>query len=326
MTVALQPLLPGRSDTQVAAILGAMQAVGKTGRGATGADQSALGAAARFIFGRPLLPPLADVGPEALSEGLAGTDLAQPATQLLAIMAVIDAPADAAKFEAVHRYAAALGVHARFVEELAEAAQHNVRAALADMVRANMDSILNHPWLGDDALAWLLCYRNAPDPALAARFEALQDLDPDSFGHRYWRHFKRNGFAFPGDPAALNIGFAVPHDSVHVLTGYTTTGHGEILVSTFTSSMHRINPIAGHMLPAIFSWHLDIEINPVAKDFAGALDPVEVWRAWAAGAQAGTDTFAPGWDFWGATSQPLETLRRRWNMVAGGLQPDSDPR
>jgi hypothetical protein len=76
---------------------------------------------------------------------------------------------------------------------------------------------------------------------------------------------------------------------VHVLTGYGTNGRGEILVSTFTASMHRNYPMAGPVLPAIFSWNLNVEINSVAKNASAALDPVEVWRAWSAGAQASID-------------------------------------
>jgi hypothetical protein len=42
---------------------------------------------------------------------------------------------------------------------------------------------------------------------------------------------------------------------------------GAVLVHatpTFTVGMHPLEPMAGHILPVIFSWHLGIELNPGA--------------------------------------------------------------
>jgi hypothetical protein len=77
------------------------------------------------------------------------------------------------------------------------------------------------------------------------------------------------------DPPTSNQAdsFARPHDSTHVISGYDTTPHGEILVSTFTAGMHPKLPMEGHILPVIFSWHLGIEINKLAGSFQGALKP-----------------------------------------------------
>jgi len=79
--------------------------------------------------------------------------------------------------------------------------------------------------------------------------------------------------------------------------------------------MHPRYPMAGHVLPVIFSWHLKVQINAVAKDAAGALDPDEFWHAWAGGAAATVDTFAPDWDFWAHVEAPLRTLRTRWGWM-----------
>ncbi len=196
-----------------------------------------------------------------------------------------------------------------------------MQEALADMTRANMESILNQPWTGGDVLSWLLPYQgDAGDPGLAARFQGLRRLGGNTFGYAFWRHFTDSGYTFPGEATALNAAFSVPHDSVHVLTGYHTDGRGEILTSTFTASMHRNNPMAGHILPAIFSWHLKVQINDVAGSFEGALDPREVWRAWAAGAQATVDTFDPAWDFWEYVGRDLEELRNGWSIPGGGVE------
>jgi len=183
-----------------------------------------------------------------------------------------------------------------------------------------MESITGREWNGGDVNRWLLPYGgDKADAALAARFAALEQLPPESFGHAFWAHFKRNAYAFPGETEGLNQAFSVPHDTVHVLTGFDTSPRGEILVSTFTAAMHPRWPMAGHVLPVIFSWHLQMEINPVAKSSAGALDPDMFWEAWAAGAAATVDTFAPGFDFWTHAATPLAALRRSWSIPEEGI-------
>jgi ubiquinone biosynthesis protein Coq4 len=154
---------------------------------------------------------------------------------------------------------------------------------------------------------------------MADRFEALKDLPSDTFGHHFWHHFKNSSYEFPGEPTALNAAFSKPHDSAHVLTGFATDPRGELLVSTFTSTMHPYYPLAGHVLPVIFSWHLNIEINKVAKDAKGSLDPDVFWRAWAAGAATTVDTFDPSWEFWDHIEVPLVELRRRWSIPDDGV-------
>ena len=321
----VKPLISGASKEQVVAILGAMRAVAESGRGATAADQTAIEGAARYMFGyagavdERATPPVA---PDALVTALAGSPLAEDATKFLTIMAVMDSPIDDAKLDMVLNYAAALGIHQRYIDEITEATQQRLQEALADMTRANLDSVLNHPWQGGDANAWFMPYQGkAADPALVERFKALKALDPKTFGHQFWAHFNRNGYGFPGDPKGLNADFACRHDSVHVLSGYDTTARGEILASTFTASMHRRFPMAGHILPVILSLHLNVRINNVAGAIEGLLDPTEVWRAYAAGAECKTDTFAPEWDFWTYVARPIDDLRRDWNIPVGGLQP-----
>lgn len=325
---AIRPLLSNASAAQAAAILGAMSVVATSGGAASDADRHTLIAAARFIFGqRETLDPeaLPAITPEGLRAALAGSDLADNAVRFLTVMAFVDGVLDATKIAAVLRYATALGIHERYLDEIADAARGRLQEALADMTRCNMESITGAPWAGGDVNAWLLPYEgDGADPALAARFAALGELPAESFGHRLWSHFRANDYAFPGAPGGLNAAFSLPHDSVHVLTGYSTQARGEILTSTFTAAMHASYPMAGHVLPVILSWHVGQRINDVAGAASGALDVEEFWRAWAAGAAVGADTFAPGWDFWGVAAEPLVSLRERWGLPAEGLAGAAD--
>lgn len=181
-----------------------------------------------------------------------------------------------------------------------------------------MESVTGRPWSGNvtsDVATYLLPYNDKPDPALAARFHALEHLSPESFGNHFFHHFRDNGYAFPGEPNGLSAVFGVPHDSCHVLAGYDTTPPGEILVSTFTAAMHPKNSIAAHVLPVIVSWHLGIKLNDVAASATGALKPGAFFEAWERGAGMNTDLFAPGWDFFAVVAEDIDALRASYAIV-----------
>jgi hypothetical protein len=318
----VSPFVSGATPTQIADILGAMRSVAETGRAVSDADARALTAASLYMFGQtqPLdVAALNPVEPAALAAAIADLALREDALRFLTVMAFVDGKLDKAKIAAVLAYARALGLHERFIDEIAEAAAGHVKEALADMTRANMVSITGKDWTDADATGWLLPYAKAPNPALAARCNALGTLPEGSFGLAFYKHYRSNGYAFPGEPDGLNAGFGFPHDTAHVVSGYDTTPRGELLVSTFTAAMHPHLPMAGHILPVIFSWHLDIQINPVAKAARGGLDPVEFWHAYAGGKTATVDTFAAGWDFWAYVETPLRDLRRQWSIPKDGL-------
>jgi hypothetical protein len=154
------------------------------------------------------------------------------------------------------------------------------------------------------------------DPELEARYRELGALPDGTFGRAFRDHFACNGFAFPGNPAALAEGFTTPHGSSHVLSGYSTSQGGELLVSTFIGAMHPDHPMAAEVLPVLFSWHLGIELNELAGSFRGSFEPRIFWTAWDRGAATTVDVVAPDSDFWGAVAIPLEDLRAAYGVRA----------
>ena len=312
----------GRSESD--AILGAMRQVALAGgAGPSWSDTMSILAAGRFLLRRD---DLADIGtlpavaPADLVAALRGDrPLAEEAIKYLAVMTLVDGVLDHAKLACVLDYARALDIEADYLTELVEAASGHLDWAIADMTRRNLDSVLGRSSAGLDPARWILPYAGErADPALVARYEALGRLAPNTFGHALWAFDKENGYPFPGDPAALNAGFGTPHDSAHVLSGYDTSPRGEILVSTFTAGMHRLNPMSGHILPVIFNGHLGVKFNDVARFTTGGLDPVAFWDAWARGAATTVDLFGPDWHLWDWVEHDLEDLRRRFNIAPPG--------
>jgi hypothetical protein len=302
----------GRRESD--AVLGAMREVALAGGGLTEADRASLLSAARYLLRRSDVvdcAALPAVGPAELATTIGNSDLKAETIKYLAVMALVDGSLDTTKVARVLEYARALDVEDDYLTEIVEAASGHLAWSLADMTRQNMESITGRPWPRDrDAMAWFLPYAgDAAEPALTARYEALGKLPDNTFGKALWTFYKTNGYAFPGEPTALNERFGTPHDSTHVIAGYDTSARGEILVSTFTAAMHPVNPMAGHILPVIFSWHLDIKINDVARSTSGGLDPDAFWQAWARGGRIRTDIFGPEWQVWSWVERDLGELR-----------------
>lgn len=297
---------------QAQIVLSAMFAVASSGSAPTDADRASIAAAARCIFRLKAPPDLASLAPpdeETLRMLSANTELARETASFATVMAFVDGKVDEMKLRKVLELAAALGVHDDFIDDIARLAQGRLQDATAHMIRANLESVTGRPWRTAEMQPWLLPYRTRPDPALAARFRALAALPEDTFGHAFAAFYAANNYVFPGTSAALNAGFAVPHDSTHVLAGYDTSPRGELLTSVVTAAMHRRNAMSGHVLPVILSWHLGIPLNEVAGAAKGAFDPQEFWHAWARGERVAIDLFDAKWNFWSAAHQQLQAVR-----------------
>jgi hypothetical protein len=191
------------------------------------------------------------------------------------------------------------------------------------MMRQNIRSIAGLVWNPANVGATFVPYSGTgKDVELTRRYHELGKLPLGTFGRAFYAHYRVNGYPFPGEKNGLNEYFATPHDSTHVLSGYNTTPHGELLVSTFTAAMHQQEPMSGHILPVIFSWHLGIQLNEVAKSAIGSFDPEAFWLAWDRGTEISVDTFAPTWPFWDVIHIPVSELRARYAVPA--LPPADD--
>lgn len=275
-------------------------------------DHETIAAATRYIFhlepqfGLAGLTPLSPYRQTELAEDPA---LAAQAVSFAAVMALVDGTINPAKLSGVVKLADSLGVKDEFVHDLARIALGDLKDAKAHMLLANLESVTGRAWAAAEMGPWLQPYGGEPDPALATRFHALARLPENTFGHAFAMFYQANGYAYPGEPTALNFEFAVPHDSTHVLAGYDTSPRGELLTSTLTATMHRAHAMSGHVLPVMLSWHLGIPLNDVAGSAIGAFEPEEFFYAWARGEDTTADLFAPEWDFWSAAIQSIEAVR-----------------
>ena len=227
----------------MAAIAGAHGPVG-----VSDADRLTIASAGRIVLGLgDAHERVADRSPAQPAAALPHDEAAAQSVRMLSVMSLVDGRIDPGKIALVGEYAEALDVHEDHLRILAEAAEGEIAAASACMIRKNAESfpLLDPTGIDEDAVAPFLPYRDGrDDPELAARYAALGELAPGTFGRAFFDHFQRNRFAFPGQPNGLAEGFTTPHDSSHVLSGYSTSPQGELCVSTFIGAMHPDHPLA----------------------------------------------------------------------------------
>lgn len=306
------------TPAQVDAVLGAMTTVvDHDGADGAGGGRQMVEAAAAIMFGTPRdlgADPVVPVAPDGLAAAV-GDDptLAAHAVELVAVAALADGRVESDRLRCVLEYADLLGVREDWTEVLADVAEGRTEKAMAHMVRSNAATF---PGLaGPDGMPEMLCYsgRSDADKRVLDRFEGLEGYAPGTFGHAFWVHFRRHGFRFPGQEGAFNGAFAVPHDGLHVLSGYDTSMQGELLVSTFTGEMHGVEALSAHLLPVIFEWHIGQEVNGIGAQH-GALDPWKFLYAWRRGNATAVDVLDTRWSFFDVAERPLEEVRSRYGI------------
>ena len=276
----------------------------------TDIDRAALAAAYAVVFrGEGELDPgdLPAITPEDFATTISAVNR-EHAAGFVAVMATVDGVVDAARIDTARRYVEALGLHEVYMRDLVDLVERRFAEVRADVTRHNEASFAGH-YLHESIDQWIGLYREHPDPALHERFDTLRASRPGTFGRAFADFYLVNAFAFPGVPEAPNQQFAVPHDAAHVLSGYDTSVQGELLVSTFTAGMHRVDALAAHIVPAIMSFHMAVPIADFAGAASGTLDPRKFWVAWSRGDQLTGDTLDHGWDFWAHVDEPLDAVR-----------------
>ena len=218
---------------------------------------------------------------------VADAEDAARAIRMLSVMSLADGEIDAEKTALVRAYADALGRRGRLPRHPHRGGRRRDRPGRRlhrPQERRELPPPRFEPAV-DQRVAPFFPYKEAADPELEARYKTLGELPADTFGHAFFDHFHKNGFFFPGNPNGLAEGFTTPHDSSHVLSGYSTSEGGEICVSTFIGAMHPDHPMAAEVLPVIFSWHLGVKLNDIANSTTGVFEPRHFWTAWERGSQ-----------------------------------------
>jgi hypothetical protein len=331
------------TDAQAETIVRAMYTVATAdgGQPLSSMDRRGIETAWSTVLGHPEGTPVDELRP-VTATGLAAS-VEDPAARLdavrlMSVMAFVDAVVDDAKLDLALAAASALGVHADFVVAIEHLVADDVHWAGMDMLRHNVDSIPGMVWHPDDPMSAFLPFRDGhEDPALAARYHALEGQAAGTLGRAFFDHYTDNHFAFPGETSGVGEAWGTPHDCLHILSGYSTSAQGELLVAVFNGaslSMPNADMMESHVRPVIFTYHMGIELNKGINkgdrermdrdaswrdNFEGnvhlGLDPAKLWVAWSRGAAMSEDLFSGRWRFWDHVGEPVDDLRVRYAVA-----------
>jgi hypothetical protein len=288
------------------------------------AARAMMTAAQRLILHTDVdLDGLAPITPAELAAGITTSGLADQVVQAMLLGILADGAPVPECEKRVEAFAVALGVGIpalRTVRLLCE--QHMLLFRLDFLRRSNfkdmiVDQYQHHGGIRGVVQGLLGMRGFREDPDLARRYNALGDLRDDTLGYAFFRHYRDNGFALPGERTGFPEG-AVYHDMTHVLSGYGTTVEGETMVGGFTAGYRKVNPFYVLLLPTL-SFSTGINVTPadqpsVSATLANPGVATGFIQAIERGARVNTDLSA-NWDYWPLVELPLAEARARLNIV-----------
>jgi phage tail protein X len=266
------------------------------------------------------LPP---ISPEELAAAFPDMPpLAHQFVQGMTVVSLADGPPTEAQGKLMSSYARALGVDEPAVRVLNELANHHTvlfrldfmrRSHLADMVKSSV----RHDGFIATAKALASTRGMREDPAVAARYKALERLPKDTLGYAFWKHCHDNGFAFPGEPFGFpEVG--VYHDFTHVLSGYGTEPSGEVQIGGFTAGYKKHTPIFV-ILFVILTFSAGINVTPVDQPVSlGILADEGLADGFFVAVERGSRLpidLSDNWDHWAWVEKPLAQARAELNIT-----------
>ena len=224
----------------------------------------------------------------------------------------------------IEAWATALGIHNHRVNLVRDLSKQALAVAQSDFYRNNYFSVKDkdlpnfHQLVKNYGLpAYMLTM--SEDESELARWEALAQGHPDSFGKHLWTFYKKRGFQFPGSKGGVNKTVA-HHDWIHVLADYDSDGIGEMETAAFSAfATKSIAPTMNFMgVLSIFQGGLLQSIVGDKPHLGHELDVpngaerlVDAFRR----GRACSVELIEGIDFFQYANTPLEELRLQWNIL-----------
>jgi hypothetical protein len=271
-----------------------------------------------------LAPPmLTRAMPDDLGIAFPGASERRALVDALILVVCIEGEVRPARRAALADLAARLGVRSPFVEMLDAFATRSLFAIKRGLGARSPDAqrLFARIWAEEGllgvarAIAFVLGLHR--DESLAARFVALAELPPGTFGRAVADHFAARGLAYPGQRGGMPERM-IHHDLMHVLNGYDTDAAGECELAGFycgfTLGVAR-EPFT-FVMTVLATFHLGLRVSPaVVIPARGAFDPRRVLAAFLRGRRLTVDVMG-NWDYWALMPSSLEEAKRRLGIEA----------
>ncbi len=195
------------------------------------------GAVCMAMTGHPVAENAPPIGPDEFAVALSTrtSEFRVRIVQVMVLLGLVLRPLPTEVAVRIGEFAAALGVEEGMLEVAREFAEGSLGLAAVDFERNGYAST----WGEQDgsalhtsralSSAWDVA---AADPALAQRWEGLEELPSGTLGRRVTEFYRARGFVYPGRPGSAPPLLA-QHDWVHLLADYGTTVESELEVFAF---------------------------------------------------------------------------------------------
>jgi hypothetical protein len=257
---------------------------------------------------------LEPIGPEELSGGVPAPFRERVLHGCL-VAALIDGEASPSELSLLDDFAKALGVPRDAIATAHKLVDEHLLRFRIDIVRRSFLGQRGVDFVKQRGIRGLLSVVGnlvqIENPAMAARYRALEGLPAGTLGHGYSEYVKRNGFSVPGEKGAGPEPI-VFHDCLHVLAEYDTTSIEETQIAAFQAGCLKKDAVYGMLFP-LAQFHLGVAITPVTTPEHGVIDP-ELWiRAFVRGTKTNID-LSVNWQPWDDFERPVIELRKAYNI------------
>ncbi|MBL4846783.1 MAG: TerB family tellurite resistance protein [Planctomycetes bacterium] len=262
------------------------------------------------------LEALEPITAEELAEAVPEGEFRERIVHGAIMMTLIDGEAAEVEMELVDGFARALGVDDASLKDMHRFANGQFKIIRLDLMRRFIAADrLKKEWNEKGVRGiWNLASVaiRGGDAALAAKYQALEQLPEGTLGREYFEFVRRSGFALPGEKGA-GPELIVFHDCNHVLGDYGTSAEEETQVAAFHAG-YRGHDKFGVVLFLLMQFHLGVQITPTTGGVKGFVKPDLVLKALERGAQVNVDLITE-WDPIADFEVPVAELRERFNIL-----------
>jgi tellurite resistance protein len=231
------------------------------------------------------------------------------------LAALIDGEGTAAEMALLDGFAKALGVPRDAIKTAQKLVDEHLLRFRIDILRRSFMGQRGVDFVKHRGIRGLLSVAanlmQIENPAMAARYRALENSPEGTLGRRYWEFTTKNKFSLPGEKGAGPEPI-VFHDCLHVLAEYDTTSIEETQIAAFQAGTLKKDAVYGMLFP-LAQFHLGVSVTPVAKGEKGVIDP-DLWiKAFVRGTKTNVD-LARSWQPWDDFQRPVTELRQAYGI------------
>jgi hypothetical protein len=257
--------------------------------------------------------------PDDLEETLASPALRQWAVRMLIPLTLVEGSVDPRSVAVVARIAARLDAAHEDVALLQYPLRRRYRRFMWRITRNAVSDYWSkggpttlHGWFSAAEQSVLAGIRT--NARIASRYRELRKLPSSSLGAHIYDFYARNGWAMPGEKGGMPEHFVV-HECTHILSGYQTSHHEEMLTAVFTAGAKRRHAMEW-VLVALLQWHFGAPVASFSKKDAhsGLLDPAHFFTAWRRGMESRISLMDDVWSWWDVIEQPVDVLREQYGI------------